>query len=56
MVLLLGKPGDQKLKKSYQQAENILNKMELPHDFAREDEADQFAENLQKEIVEHSGK
>lgn len=56
MVLLLGKPGDQKLKKSYQQAENILNKMELPHDFVREDEADQFAENLQKEIVEHSGK
>jgi hypothetical protein len=56
MFLLLGKPGDQKLKKSYQQAENILNKMELQHVFVREDEAEGFAEDLRKEIAGHQGK
>ncbi len=56
MFLLIGKPSDQKLYKSYQQAENIMNKMELPHEFIREEDAESFAENLKKEIAEHQGK
>ena len=51
--LLLGKPSDSKLQASYIRAENILNKMDTPHELVREEEAEAFAEDLRKQIVSH---
>jgi hypothetical protein len=51
--LLLGKPSDAKLTASYIRAENILNKMDVPHELVREEEAEAFADDLQKQIASH---
>jgi hypothetical protein len=51
--LLLGAPHDDKLLPAFIKAQNILHKMQCPHDFIREDQADKFAQDLKKEIEEH---
>lgn len=51
--VLFGKPRDSKLQTAYIQAQNILNKMPCKHEFVEEDEAEQFADALKKEIDEH---
>jgi hypothetical protein len=53
--LLMGKPGESKLQTAYVQAQNILNKMPVKHEFVQEDEAEEFAESLTNEIKEHGG-
>lgn len=53
LYLLLGRPNNPKLLKKYQQAENILNKIDVPHEFIKEDGAADFAEDLKKKIVAH---
>jgi hypothetical protein len=52
---LLGKPRESKLQTAYVQAQNILNKMPVRHEFVQEDEAEEFAEALANEIKEHGG-
>lgn len=51
--LLLGAPHDERLKPAFVKAQNILHKLPCDHDFIREDEADKFAQELQKEIEQH---
>jgi hypothetical protein len=51
--ILLGKPRDAKLQAAYVQAKNILHKMPGKPEIVEEDEAEEFAENLKKEIKEH---
>jgi len=41
------------LETSYAKAENILHRMPGAHDFIREDEAEQFAEELAKKMATH---
>jgi type IV secretory pathway VirD2 relaxase len=53
--LLMGKPRESKLQTAYVQAQNILHKMPVKHEFVQEDEAEQFAESLTNEIKEHGG-
>lgn len=55
LVLLLGKPQDEKLKLSYVKAENILHKINLSHEFVREEDAEKFASHLHTEISTHGG-
>ena len=52
--VLLGSPRDSMVKSAYDKAQNILNKMPCDHSFVKEEEADEFAENLKKEIELHS--
>lgn len=51
--LLLGAPQDERLKAAYVKAKNIMNNMPCKHEFIAEDEADDFAESLRREIEEH---
>jgi hypothetical protein len=53
LYLLMGQPNSQKLMGKYHQAENILNKISVPHEFIKEDEAADFAEDLRKKIAAH---
>lgn len=53
--LLMGKPRESKLQTAFIQAQNILNKMPVKHEFVQEDEAEEFAESLTNEIKEHGG-
>ena len=53
--LLMGKPREGKLQTAFIQAQNILNKMPVKHEFVQEDEAEEFAESLTNEIKEHGG-
>lgn len=53
MNILLGTPQNAKMKTAYTKAQNILNKMACEHDFVKENEADNFAEQLKKEIEIH---
>jgi hypothetical protein len=48
--VLLGAPQDTKYKTAFGRAQNILNKMPCDHEFIREEEAEEFAEHLRKEI------
>lgn len=48
--VLLGSPSDNKVKLAFVKAQNILNKMPCKHEFIKEDEAESFAGELQKEI------
>jgi len=50
---LLGKPQNKKLINSFEKAENILHKMPCKHEFIREDQAESFAEDLAKKILQH---
>lgn len=53
--LLMGKPQESKLQTAFVQAQNILQKMPVKHEFVQEDEAEEFAETLSDEIKEHGG-
>ena len=53
--LLMGKPRESRLQTAYVQAQNILHKMPVKHEFVQEDEAEKFAESLTNEIKEHGG-
>lgn len=53
--ILLGAPQDERLKSAFTKAQNIMHGMSCPHDFVQEDEAEEFAENLKKEIESHTG-
>jgi hypothetical protein len=54
--LLLGKPHDEKHMKAFIKAENIMNKMPCDHEFINENEAEEFASELQKEIKKDQAK
>lgn len=54
LYLLLGEPRDQRLQTAFQKAENILAKMPGQREFVREQEAEEFAEEVEFEIKEHS--
>lgn len=56
MNILLGSPIESAVRKEYIKAQNILNKMPCDHYFVKEEEANQFAENVKKEIEIHSKK
>jgi hypothetical protein len=47
---LLGAPSDDRLLPAYIKAQNIMHKMNVPHDFVREDEAADLARSLGIEI------
>lgn len=51
--ILIGSPLDDKLKPTFIKAQNILHKMPCQHAFIKEDEAEDFAESLKKEIDSH---
>jgi hypothetical protein len=51
--ILLGSPSDSRLQSAYIKAENLLNRMPIPHTFVRESEADDFARSLSIEISKH---
>lgn len=51
--VLIGSPHDERLRSAFIKAQNIMHKMPCPHDFVKEDEAEDFAENLKKGIVAH---
>lgn len=53
--LLMGKPREGKLQTAFLQAQNILHKMPVKHEFVQEDDADAFADSLTNEIKEHGG-
>ncbi|MBI5212588.1 MAG: DUF3037 domain-containing protein [Nitrospirae bacterium] len=53
--VLIGSPQDEKLKSAFIKAQNIMHKMPCDHKFIKEDEADDFAESLKKEIEAHKG-
>lgn len=52
--MLLGEPADERLKETFIKAQNILNKMPGRKEFVRESEADQFAEDVAREIGKHT--
>ncbi len=53
MYLLLGEPQDATLKSVFIKAQNILHKIPGDPELIRENEAEEFAEELAKEIEEH---
>lgn len=54
LYLLLGKPQQEKLMASFIKAENILHKMQCPHEFVREEKAADFAVEVEDELKRHS--
>ena len=48
--ILLGSPKNEQLKSAFVRAQNIMHRMPCEHEFIREDEAEDFAESLKKEI------
>lgn len=53
LTVLVGTPQDERLKSAFIKAQNILHHMPCDHDFIKEDEAEDFAESLKKEIEAH---
>lgn len=53
LYFLLGAPSNTKLRKAFEKAQNILDKMEVEHDFVKEDAAEDFAEDLREKIEAH---
>ena len=51
--VLLGSPHDSKIKTSFIKAQNILHTIPCKPEFIKEDEAEEFAENLRQEIEAH---
>ena len=51
VYLLLGTPHREQLREAFSTAENILNKMPCKHDFFREEDAEDFADLVKKEIA-----
>jgi hypothetical protein len=60
MTFLLGPPQNARMKNAFRDAENILNKVPGKKEIVREDEAEEFAKELQSQLnnseVEHSSK
>lgn len=54
LYFLTGRPRNPKLAKAYVTAENIVHKTNVKHDFIREEDAEDFAESLKKDIERHS--
>ncbi|MGD0481579.1 MAG: DUF3037 domain-containing protein [Terracidiphilus sp.] len=54
LFLLLGEPGDAKLRAAFQRAENLLAKIPVQRELVREREAEQFAEEIEQEFQGHS--
>jgi hypothetical protein len=50
---LLGLPTDPKMRAIAEKAQNIIHKTSVPHEFHKEDEAADFAEDLRKKIETH---
>jgi len=53
MHLLLGEPADSRLQATFLKAQNILTKMPVRPELIREDEAEAFAEEFEKEVRQH---
>lgn len=53
MYLLLGEPRESGLKTAYIKAQNILHKMASNHELVKENEAEEFADELAQELREH---
>jgi hypothetical protein len=51
--ILLGSPKDEKLKSAFVKAQNIMHRMPCEHEFIKEEEAEDFAVSLKKEIEAH---
>ena len=51
--LLLGEPHDARLQTTFIKAQNILNNMPGQKQFIRESEAEEFAEELEREVQQH---
>lgn len=52
LYALLGLPSDDRLRPACIKAQNIMHKMNVPHDFVREDEAADLARSVAIEIVQ----
>jgi hypothetical protein len=52
--LIVGKPRDPALQASFEKALNILDKMPLPHEIVREEEAVKLVEEIEKDLASHS--
>ena len=50
---LLGEPQDSRLQNNFIKAQNILNKMPGKKEFIRESEADEFADEFEREVRSH---
>lgn len=55
LYMLLGKPMREGLMKAYTKAENLLNRIPVDKEFVREDEAEDFAAEVQAEIEKDVG-
>lgn len=54
LILLLGKPTDQKLMPAYQKAQNLLSaKIPVDRELFQEEEAVKFADELEREFCQH---
>lgn len=51
--MLLGEPADKQLRRAFEKAQNLLNKMPGNKEFVRESEAEAFAEELAREVEKH---
>lgn len=51
--MLLGEPADDRLKEAFVKAQNILNKMPGKKEFVQESEAEEFAEELARNVANH---
>jgi hypothetical protein len=54
MIFLLGMPTDPDLRKASQQAQNILDRVPVPHEFVDEAEAEPFAKEVATIVQSHS--
>lgn len=54
LFLLLGSPSDERLRRAYKEAENLLHKMPVPHEFVEESESEAFAADVAAEMATHS--
>lgn len=55
LILFLGEPQQDRLRMTFQKAENILNRMPRPFELVRESEAAAFAESVEADVKGHSG-
>jgi Protein of unknown function (DUF3037) len=56
LFLLLGAPSDERLRRAYQEAENLLHKMPVPHEFVEESHSEEFAADVASEMAAHADK
>lgn len=54
LFLLLGAPGDERLRAAYRKAENLLHKMPVAHEFVEEADAEDFARTVAGEMQKSS--